>query len=119
MVIKNNAHWAAIEQAMINVVHAPNGTARRIGSDASYVIAGKTGTAQVFGIAQDEEYDADVIPKHLQDHALFVAYAPAENPKIALAVVVENGGSGSSAAAPVARKVLDAYLLEEHNLASR
>ena len=119
VVIKNNAHWAAIEQAMINVVHAPNGTARRIGSDASYVIAGKTGTAQVFGIAQDEEYDADVIPKHLQDHALFVAYAPAENPKIALAVVVENGGSGSSAAAPVARKVLDAYLLEEHNLASR
>ena len=117
--VKNKAYWATIEQAMINVVHAPNGTARRIGDDASYIIAGKTGTAQVFGIAQDEEYDADLIPKHLQDHALFIAYAPAEDPKIALAVVVENGGSGSSAAAPVARKVLDAFLLEENNLASR
>jgi penicillin-binding protein 2 len=114
--VDNESHWQAIEQAMMNVVHASNGTARRIGQDAGYKIAGKTGTAQVFGIAQDEEYDKHTVPKHLQDHALFVAYAPVENPVIALAVVVENGGSGSGTAAPVARKILDAYLLNENIL---
>ncbi|MFK7793847.1 MAG: penicillin-binding protein 2 [Gammaproteobacteria bacterium] len=111
--VDEESYWQAIEQAMVSVVHAPNGTARRIGVDANYQIAGKTGTAQVFGIAQDEEYDEDTTPKHLQDHALFVAYAPVENPTIALAVVVENGGSGSGTAAPVARKILDAYLQNE------
>jgi penicillin-binding protein 2 len=109
--IKNERFWETIQRAMVDVVHGPTGTARRIGMDASYKIAGKTGTAQVFGIAQDEEYEEDKLPKHLLDHALFVAYAPAEDPQIAIAVIVENGGSGSSAAAPVARKVLDAYLL--------
>ena len=117
--VNNATHWTAIEQAMINVVHAPNGTARRTGLDAQYQFAGKTGTAQVFGIGQDEEYDKDVVPKHLQDHALFIAYAPAKAPVIAIAVIVENGGSGSSAAAPVARKILDAYLLEGNNIVSR
>jgi penicillin-binding protein 2 len=96
--VDDESYWQAIEQAMVNVVHASNGTARRIGSDATYKIAGKTGTAQVFGIAQDEEYDKETTSKHLQDHALFIAYAPVENPKIALAVVVENGGSGSGTA---------------------
>lgn len=121
--VDDESYWQAIEQAMVSVVHAPNGTARRIGADASYQMAGKTGTAQVFGIAQDEEYDKETTPKHLQDHALFVAYAPVENPVIAIAVVVENGGSGSSAAAPVARKILDAYLqdktLEGKHIVSR
>ncbi|MFK8026705.1 MAG: penicillin-binding protein 2 [Gammaproteobacteria bacterium] len=114
--VKNESYWQAIEKAMISVVHEPNGTARSIGLDANYKIAGKTGTAQVFGIAQDEEYDKETTPKHLQDHALFVAYAPVENPVIALAVVVENGGSGSGTAAPVARKILDAYLIDENKL---
>ena len=114
--VDNESYWLAIEKAMMDVVHAPNGTARRIGQDVEYQIAGKTGTAQVFGIAQDEEYDKDTVPKHLQDHALFIAFAPAEDPIIALAVVVENGGSGSSAAAPVARKILDAYLIDEKKL---
>lgn len=117
--VKQEGYWLAIEQAMVDVVHAPNGTARRIGADASYKIAGKTGTAQVFGIAQDGEYDAETTPKHLRDHALFIAYAPVEDPQIAVAVVVENGGSGSSAAAPVARKILDAYLLDEKPLEAR
>jgi penicillin-binding protein 2 len=111
--VDNESYWNAIEQAMVSVVNAPNGTARRISQDIDYIIAGKTGTAQVFGIAQDEEYDKDTTPKHLQDHALFIAYAPVENPTIALAVVVENGGSGSGTAAPVARKILDAYLHSE------
>ena len=111
--VDNESYWQVIEQAMVSVVNAPNGTARRIGKDAGYTIAGKTGTAQVFGIAQDEEYDKDTTPKHLQDHALFVAYAPVEKPIIALAVVVENGGSGSGTAAPVARKILDAYIQDQ------
>ncbi len=113
--VKESSYWLVIEKAMLDVVNAPNGTARRIGLDSPYKIAGKTGTAQVFGIAQDEEYDKDNVPKHLQDHALFIAYAPVEQPQIAVSVVVENGGSGSGAAAPVARKILDAYLIDENS----
>ena len=73
-------------------------------------MAGKSGTAQVIGIAQDEEYDAETIAKRQRDHALFVGYAPADNPQIAVAVLVENGEHGSSTAAPVARKIFDAWV---------
>ena len=76
-----------------------------------YKTAGKTGTAQVFGIAQDDEYDEETVIKKLRDHALFISYAPVENPRIAVAVIVENGGHGSSSAAPIARRVMDAYLV--------
>lgn len=103
-------HWGKIEKSLINVVHSSRGTARGINADIDYQIAGKTGTAQVFGIKQDEEYIAEDLAKRLQDHALFIAYAPADNPKIAVAVVVENGGSGSSVAAPIAGEVIKAYL---------
>ena len=96
-----------LRTAMEGVMRA-GGTAARAGAGASYTIAGKTGTAQVFSL-RGGEYDEDSIQKRLQDHALFVAYAPAEDPSIALAVVVENGGGGGSVAAPIARKVLDAY----------
>jgi penicillin-binding protein 2 len=72
-------------------------------------MAGKTGTAQVFGLGEEEEYDESKIEEHLRDHALFIAYAPAENPEISLSVVIENGGSGSKTAAPIARKLLDYY----------
>ena len=88
------------------------GTARRIASPY-YRIAGKTGTAQVFGLKQEEKYDAEAIPEELRDHALFVAFAPVEDPQIAVAVIVENGGGGGSVAAPIARKILDAYLVGE------
>jgi penicillin-binding protein 2 len=74
-------------------------------------VAGKTGTAQVVGIAQNEKYDAAKLAERQRDHGLFVAFAPVDNPQIAVAVIVENGNSGSGAAAPVARKVLDAWLL--------
>jgi penicillin-binding protein 2 len=94
---------------MADVVHGPRGTARRIGAGATYRIAGKTGTAQVFGIAQNEKYDAEKLDKKLLDHALFIAFAPVDNPRIAVAVLVENGGSGSRTAAPIARKVMDHY----------
>ncbi len=74
-----------------------------------FQIAGKTGTAQVFGIKQEERYNADEIAERLRDHALFIAFAPADAPQIALAVVVENGGSGGSVGAPIAGKILQYY----------
>ena len=103
-------HWQEVVSGMIEVVHGARGTARRIGSDLPYQIAGKTGTAQVFSIAQDSEYVAEDLEKRLLDHALFIAFAPADAPRIAIAVVVENGGSGSSVAAPIARTVIEHYL---------
>ena len=73
-------------------------------------VAGKTGTAQVFSVAQDEKYDAENLAEHLKDHGLFIAFAPAEEPTIAIAIVVENRGGGSVTAAPIARTMLDIYL---------
>lgn len=105
-------NWQVVIDAMADVVHGPKGTARSIGKGVTYRIAGKTGTAQVFGIAQNEEYDEEKIDKKLRDHALFVAFAPVDNPRIAIAVLVENGGSGSKAAAPIARRVMDHYFQE-------
>lgn len=108
-------NWADVRTAMANVVESPRGTAKRIRSE-DYRIAGKTGTAQVFTVAQDEEYDEETLEKKLRDHALFIAYAPIEDPRIAIAVVVENGGHGGSTAAPIARQVMDAYLLRGDKL---
>lgn len=109
--LNDESYWDVIIKGMVDVVHDRQGTARKIGIDAPYTIAGKTGTAQVVGIKQGERYDAKKLEKRFHDHALFIAFAPVEDPKIALAVVVENGGGGSSTAAPLARKVMDAYLL--------
>ena len=103
-------NWQRVVDAMAGVVHGPRGTARRIGADLPYRIAGKTGTAQVFSIGQTEKYEASKLDKKLHDHGLFIAFAPVEQPQIAVAVVVENGGSGSGAAAPLARIVIEAYL---------
>ena len=99
-------------RAMTAVMSSPRGTARMSGRRSAYSIAGKTGTAQVIAIAQGEEYDEDSLKEEFRDHALFIAFAPVENPKIAIAVVVENGGSGAGVAAPVARKVLDHFFLK-------
>jgi len=88
------------------------GTGLSANAGASYVIAGKTGTAQVFSVAQNERYNEKMVQERLRDHAWFIAFAPADAPKIAVAVLVENGGFGASAAAPIARKVMDAYLLD-------
>ena len=105
------SYLPAIQEAMVNVVHGEKGTGRRIGYNAKYKIAGKTGTSQVKGIKQNEVYNKKLTPERFRDHALFIAYAPADDPKIAVAVIVENGGHGSSAAAPIARKLMDEYLL--------
>ncbi|HHM05293.1 MAG TPA: penicillin-binding protein 2 [Gammaproteobacteria bacterium] len=103
-------HWGTVVDAMEAVVHNARGTAHAMSRAIGYKMAGKTGTAQVFGIAQDEEYDAGEIEERLRDHALFIAFAPVEHPKIAVAVIVENGGSGGAVAGPVARAVIDHYL---------
>ena len=102
-------HWDYIFKGMRHVIESTRGTARRIRSK-QYTIAGKTGTAQVFGIKQDEKYDASKIAFKLRDHALFIAFAPIKNPRIAIAVIVENGGGGGSVAAPMAAKLLEHYM---------
>jgi penicillin-binding protein 2 len=96
---------------LTDVVHGQGGTARGIGWNAPYKIAGKTGTAQVKGVKQGERYVESRVAEEHRDHALFVAFAPVEDPKIAIAVIVENGGHGGSTAAPIARKVMDQLLL--------
>lgn len=99
-----------VKRGMVDVT-LPGGTAASVGANAGYSIAAKTGTAQVIGIKQNEKYNEHTINERHRDHALFIAFAPAEDPTIALAVIVENGGHGGSAAGPIARKVMDYYLL--------
>jgi penicillin-binding protein 2 len=112
--VRTAENWDDIIEAMRKVVSSPRGTAAlAIGRDPEFDIAGKTGTAQVFGVKQSEKYSQLHVEERMRDHALFIAFAPVENPKIAVAVIVENAGHGSTAAAPVARKVID-YYLERH-----
>ncbi len=108
--LKHAENWETIVEAMVAVTSGPRGTATRAARGATYSIAGKTGTAQVFSVGQTEKYNEKDVAERLRDHALFVAFAPADKPALAIAVLVENGGFGASAAAPVARAVFDAYL---------
>jgi len=101
--------WQRVVHGMIGVTQ--HGTAAAIGAHAPYTFAGKTGTAQVFTVAQNEKYNAKTLDERLRDHSWFIAFAPADEPRIAVAVLQENGGPGATAAAPIARKVLDSYLL--------
>jgi penicillin-binding protein 2 len=103
-------YWQRIHFGMLGVTEETTGTARGSMRGTEYHVAGKTGTAQVFSVAQDEKYDAENLAEHLKDHGLFIAFAPAEEPTIAIAIVVENRGGGSVTAAPVARAMLDVYL---------
>jgi penicillin-binding protein 2 len=105
----NPKHLETVRAGMMDVMR-PGGTAAASAAGAPYTIAGKTGTAQVVGIKQGARYDASRLSRQYRDHALFIAYAPAENPTIVVAVMVENGGHGSSTAAPIARAVFDFYL---------
>jgi len=108
--LKQAQNWEIIVEAMVAVT--TGGTAARAARGAAYSIAGKTGTAQVFSIGQTEKYNEKEVADRLRDHALFVAFAPADDPKLAVAVLVENGGFGASAAAPIARAIFDAYLVK-------
>jgi penicillin-binding protein 2 len=105
----SDADWNRVINGMIGA--ATYGTAHESGKGAAYSIAGKTGTAQVFSVAQNAKYNEKTVDELLRDHAWFIAFAPVEAPRIAVAVLVENAGFGASAAAPIARKVMDAYLL--------
>ncbi|MDB5762179.1 MAG: mrdA [Herminiimonas sp.] len=98
-----------IKQAMVGV--AKEGTSSRIFLNAGYVSAGKTGTAQVIAIKKDEKYNAKNVAERHRDHSLYTAFAPADNPRIAIAIIVENGGFGAAAAAPIVKQALDYYLL--------
>ena len=104
----NEKNINLIQDAMTDVTQ-DGGTAAFLGKDIAYKIAAKTGTAQVFSL-KGQEYDEENLPERLKDHALFIAYAPAEQPKIALAVIVENGGHGGSTAGPIAKQVFDYYI---------
>ena len=107
--IDQEKHWEEIISAMHNVMQG-SGTAKNAGKGAPYKMAGKSGTVQVISVGQEEEYDQESLDERFQDHALFVSFAPLDNPKIAVAVIVENGNSGSRVAAPIAREIMDKYL---------
>ncbi|MEJ2171261.1 MAG: penicillin-binding protein 2 [Woeseiaceae bacterium] len=108
--IDNQQYWDTVIGAMNDVMQSVRGTAYAVGGNAPYRMAGKSGTAQVFSVAQEEEYDEEEIDELLRDHALFISFAPLDNPQIAVAVIVENGSSGSRVAAPIARAIMDEYL---------
>ncbi|ROQ25970.1 penicillin-binding protein 2 [Gallaecimonas pentaromativorans] len=110
-------HWHEVEAAMRFTVTSPHGSAHKALNDAPYTATGKTGTAQVINIGQDEKYDAKKVAERHRDNAMFITYAPYETPKIVVAVALENViGGGGSVAAPLARQVLDYYLLDEGHL---
>jgi penicillin-binding protein 2 len=111
--IATEEQWNVVYDGMLGAVYGPGGTAYAVGVGSKYKIAGKTGTAQVIAIKQNEKYHAKDVAERNRDHAWFIAFAPVDDPKIAVSVLVENGGFGATAAAPIARKVLDSYLLAE------
>ncbi|MCU1722100.1 MULTISPECIES: penicillin-binding protein 2 [Pseudomonas] len=114
IVLRDKSDWAKVTHGMEQVMHGARGTARKAAVGAQYRIAGKSGTAQVVAIKQGEKYDRNKVQERHRDHALFVGFAPAEDPRIVISVMVENGESGSGVAAPVLRQVMDAWLLDEH-----
>jgi penicillin-binding protein 2 len=103
---------AIIRDAMVGVTQA--GTSARVFAGAGYLSGGKTGTAQAVSLGQKEKYNAAKMEEHQRDHSLYIAFAPADDPKIALAVIVENAGFGSASAAPIARRVFDYWLLGQY-----
>lgn len=107
--LERESDWEYVIEAMEDVVHDSKGTARRISQGLNYRVAGKTGTSQVFSL-DGGEYDEEELQERMRDHGLFIAFAPADDPEIAVSVLVENGGSGSASAAPVARQVMDAWI---------
>ncbi|MDN6296457.1 MAG: penicillin-binding protein 2 [Halomonas sp.] len=114
--LDNPDGWQTVFNGMEKVMSGREGTARRAGKGLEYRMAGKSGTAQVFSLGQDERYNAEELAERLHDHALFIAFAPVEDPQIALAIIVENAGGGSSHASPLARAMTDAWLLDEGHL---
>lgn len=113
LVVKDDGYWKVAMEGMYRVINGSEGTGRRAFANTPYKAAGKSGTAQVVGLKQDQKYDAKRIKEEHRDNALFVAFAPYEAPKAVVALILENAGGGSANAAPVVRAMLDAYLLPE------
>ena len=111
IVLKDPKDWDKMFKAMEDVIIGTKGTARSLRHNLEFSIAGKTGTSQVVSIAQNEEYDSEMLAERNRDHALFVAFAPIKNPSIAIAVIVENGESAGRTAGPIAKAVMEEYLL--------
>lgn len=111
----NSGYWEIAKDGMYGVVSRPNGTARRVFAGTPYKAAGKSGTAQVFGLKKNEVYNAKKIAEHLRDHALFIGYAPYDDPKVAVSMILENGGGGGGNAGPIVRRILDHILLNDQN----
>ncbi|MFY0990362.1 penicillin-binding protein 2 [Halomonas sp. C05BenzN] len=116
IVLATEAWWDKVFSGMEKVLSGHEGTARRTGAGLEYRMGGKSGTAQVFSLGQDQRYDAEELAERLRDHALFMAFAPLEDPRIAVSVIVENAGGGSTHAAHLARAMTDAWLLEDEEL---
>ncbi|MBT4883439.1 MAG: penicillin-binding protein 2, partial [Glaciecola sp.] len=107
-------NWDMVQQAMFDTVNTPHGTAFNAFRNSSYVSAGKTGTAQLFSVGQDEDVDDLIIADYLKDNAMYLGYAPAKDPKLSVIVALENAGGGGSNAAPISRSVMDYWLGETH-----
>ena len=110
IVLADDNNWRLIEDALFGVNHRANGTANKVFKNANYTSGGKTGTAQVFSLGENETYNAKTLAEHKLDNAMYIGFAPLENPQIVLAVTVENVGGGSANAAPIARRLFDHYL---------
>lgn len=108
-------YWQVAKDGMYRVMFGTRGTARKIFANSAYKAAGKSGTAQVYGLKADEIYNVKNIPEHLRDHALFIGFAPYDKPTIVLAIVLENGGGGSSNGGAIAKHILDYYLLGDES----
>ncbi|OBU12033.1 penicillin-binding protein 2 [Photobacterium aquimaris] len=104
--------WEIAREGMHRVLYGSRGTARKAFYDTPYQAGGKSGSAQVFGLAENQKYNADELEEHLRDHALFTAFAPFEKPQVVVAMVLENAGGGSSNGGPIARQIFDHMLIE-------
>lgn len=102
--------WEIIQKSLYNVINAPQGTGRKVRNHTNYIIAGKTGTAQVASLRDGKRVDKDKVKDHLRDNSAFICYAPYDSPKVALSIMIENGGDGSATAAPIAARIIDRYL---------
>ncbi len=111
----DEANWDLVLDSLYGTVNRKHGTAFSAYRGSDYISAGKTGTAQLFSVAQDEEYNEDEVNEYLRDNAMYIGYAPYDNPQISIAVAIENVGGGGSNAAPLARKVMDFYFDEQKN----
>ncbi|MGB3726151.1 MAG: penicillin-binding protein 2 [Glaciecola sp.] len=115
VVVKDDANWDLVLDSLYGTVNRNHGTAHTAYRGAKYIAAGKTGTAQLFSIAQDEEYEEENVNEYLRDNAMYIGYAPYDNPQISIAVAIENVGGGGSNAAPLARNVMDFYFESQPN----